>query len=835
MAITVTFDPPLPSDSPSTFNTKAFTLLGDLNDWSTEANALASTVNSNASTSATNASNASNSADAAATSASNTAAIYDAFDDRYLGAKAVAPTLDNDGGALLTGALYFNTASNTMFVYTGSSWVATNASFAAPGPIGGTTPASGTFTTLTSTGNAALGDAEASDTHAIKGATTLLANSASAALTVTQTGAGNAFVVEDSASTDSTPFVIDANGAVIIGDTATSTFPAGDGSAQVVRLQAKGSTFAASTIGMAFYNNASTGSGASLSLAKSNTNTIGGHAVVVDNEGLGAVFFSGSDGTSFIRGAQIVAQVDGTPGTNDMPGRLIFSTTADGASSPTERMRIDSSGAVGIGTALTQVNLYNTRNISGNGTSYGNYTQATVQSDVTTAAMGYRVALSTQDTAFTLGAIYGFYASQGTITGGSRTPVTNQYGFVVDSTLTGATNNYGFYSNIASAANRYNLYCAGTADNYMAGSLGVGGIPVAGYKLLNYGNYTGSTTFYGTATQGTVQSDVTTAAVGYRSAVNTAAASFTLSSLFHFIAEQGTIGTGGNVVTNQYGFNASVGLTGATNNYGFTSNIPAGTNRWNIYAAGTADNYFAGAVGIGGAPYAGVNLLLNKSITGSATNSDQCGSAATILSDVTGRAGGFSTYLSTQAASFTLANLRHYSAAQNTIGAGSTITNQFGFYADATLTGATNNFGFYSNIASAANRYNFYAAGTAANAFSGDVKIFGAGALGYSTGSGGTITQATSRTTGVTLNKTNGQITLFSAAGSATAASFTVTNSTVAATDTIVLAVASGTNKYMVFVTAVAAGSFEITFQTTGGTSTDAPVINFAVIKAVSA
>lgn len=109
------------------------------------------------------------------------------------------------------------------------------------------------------------------------------------------------------------------------------------------------------------------------------------------------------------------------------------------------------------------------------------------------------------------------------------------------------------------------------------------------------------------------------------------------------------------------------------------------------------------------------------------------------------------------------------------------------------------------------------------------------GSLGYGTGAGGTVTQATSRTTGVTLNKPSGAITLFTAAGSATAASFTVTNSVVAATDTIVLSVKSGTNKYLTFVTAVAAGSFEITFQTTGGTASDAPVINFAVIKGVTA
>jgi hypothetical protein len=57
------------------------------------------------------------------------------------------------------------------------------------------------------------------------------------------------------------------------------------------------------------------------------------------------------DGTTYLPGAGIFAEVDGTPGTNDMPGRLIFSTTADGAASMTERMRIDASGNVGIGTS----------------------------------------------------------------------------------------------------------------------------------------------------------------------------------------------------------------------------------------------------------------------------------------------------------------------------------------------------------------------------------------------------------------------------------------------------------------------------------------------------
>jgi hypothetical protein len=111
----------------------------------------------------------------------------------------------------------------------------------------------------------------------------------------------------------------------------------------------------------------------------------------------------------------------------------------------------------------------------------------------------------------------------------------------------------------------------------------------------------------------------------------------------------------------------------------------------------------------------------------------------------------------------------------------------------------------------------------------------GTAGIGYATGAGGTVIQGTSRTTGVTLNKTTGAITLFSAAGSATAATFTVTNSTVAATDVIILNQKSGTDLYDLMVTAVGTGSFNITFRTTGGTTTEQPVFNFAVIKGVAA
>ena len=101
----------------------------------------------------------------------------------------------------------------------------------------------------------------------------------------------------------------------------------------------------------------------------------------------------------------------------------------------------------------------------------------------------------------------------------------------------------------------------------------------------------------------------------------------------------------------------------------------------------------------------------------------------------------------------------------------------------------------------------------------------------YSTGSSSAVTQITSRTTGVTINKTSGAITLFSAAGTTSYQTFTVTNSTVAATDIIVVNQKSGTDKYEAYITHVTTGSFSITFATTGGTTTEQPVFTFAVIK----
>jgi hypothetical protein len=95
----------------------------------------------------------------------------------------------------------------------------------------------------------------------------------------------------------------------------------------------------------------------------------------------------------------------------------------------------------------------------------------------------------------------------------------------------------------------------------------------------------------------------------------------------------------------------------------------------------------------------------------------------TIPSGTTNFCLGYQSFASTEAASFTLTTLKHYSAEQGTIGAGSAVTTQIGYFADGSLTGATNNYGFYGAIAAAANRWNFYAAGTARNYFAGRTDV----------------------------------------------------------------------------------------------------------------
>lgn len=92
-------------------------------------------------------------------------------------------------------------------------------------------------------------------------------------------------------------------------------------------------------------NNSDTG-GANLFLAKSRGTTVGAVTIVQNDDQIGAISFQGADGVDMVQAAMISCHVDGTPGSNDMPGSLRFFTTADGAASSTERMRISADGTI---------------------------------------------------------------------------------------------------------------------------------------------------------------------------------------------------------------------------------------------------------------------------------------------------------------------------------------------------------------------------------------------------------------------------------------------------------------------------------------------------------
>ncbi len=231
----------------------------------------ASTSATNAATSATTAStqatNASNSATTASTQAANAAssaaaaaASYDAFDDRYLGSKSSDPVLDNDGNALLTGALYFNTSVNEMRVYTGSVW--TNAANSV------TAAAASASAAATSETNAAS-SATAASTSA-----TNSANSATAASTSASNASSSATSASSSASSASTSATNAANSATTASTQATNaanSATAANTSATSASSSSSSASTSATTASTQATNAASSASSASTSASAAST------------------------------------------------------------------------------------------------------------------------------------------------------------------------------------------------------------------------------------------------------------------------------------------------------------------------------------------------------------------------------------------------------------------------------------------------------------------------------------------------------------------------------------------------------------------------------------
>ena len=212
------------------------------------------------------------------------------------------------------------------------------------------------FETLTpfviqANGNVGVGTSSPDQKLVVQGSgTTILkvenTDDGTAQLTLGNTGSSNFAIQQVSGNASfriggNDYMVIDASGRVLIGHTSDIGYGF---RSQLVGTDGNTS----SQVQIRFTNSAS---GPTFVLAKSRNGTPGSKTIVNNNDNLGEIQFRGDDGVDYLGvAASINAEVDGTPGAGDLPGRLVFSTTADGADAATERMRIDSSGNVGIGT-----------------------------------------------------------------------------------------------------------------------------------------------------------------------------------------------------------------------------------------------------------------------------------------------------------------------------------------------------------------------------------------------------------------------------------------------------------------------------------------------------
>jgi hypothetical protein len=328
----------------------------------------------------------------------------------------------------------------------------------------------------------------------------------------------------------------------------------------------------------------------------------------------------------------------------------------------------DTSGNVGIGgTAQGNIKVHALGTypvLGGNANCAAFGATGTFPTSITGSARGFFSSLATAASATTTSVLH-FNAGNTQV--GAGATLTNEIGFFAGSGITSGTNNYGFYGDIASGSNRYNVYMAGTADNYFAGNVGIGtASPVGKLDIIS----------------GTARIYISNqSASGFITAVNTTNTAY-----------------------------APLAING--------SELVLKTGD---ATRATIDS--SGNVGIGGTAGADTRVQVLGTAPSSGGQSRGYLTTQTIPSSTTTNFIGFGSIPATQAASFTCSQIYHYYAAQGSLGAGSAVTTQYGYFADSTLTGATNNYGFYSNIASGSNRWNFYAAGTAQNYFAGNTLI----------------------------------------------------------------------------------------------------------------
>ncbi len=311
---------------------------------------------------------------------------------------------------------------------------------------------------------------------------------------------------------------------------------------------------------------------------------------------------------------------------------------------------------IGDGSA-SQVRLYLNSNITGASTSSNIYTDAKIQSDVTQRAFTLRSATAA-DIGVTVPDLSEIYLQNGT--NGAGGSFVLKYGVrVINAWANATTSNSAFRGEINTGTGKKNLDISGTALNYINGNLGLGIDPARGRLEIG----TGGTGVYPVI-------------------LNSAALHTTrLAGAIEFLTD-------------------SLYFTQTT-----------GAKRQSLAYKPYVDAQLLTYLPLTGGTLTGA-LNNTGNITG-VTTSGSYQTTGIIQSGVTTQGYGFKTTLGTQATSFTLTDMVHFNATQGTIGAGSTVTNQYGFKVESSVAGGTNVYGFHSNITAGANKWNLYLQSTA--------------------------------------------------------------------------------------------------------------------------
>ena len=351
-------------------------------------------------------------------------------------------------------------------------------------------------------------------------------------------------------------------------------------------------------------------------------------------------------------------------------------------------------GNVGVGGAAAATAAILVQSTGLTGVTQYAVNASAVFNGATTAGKAIYAGVRTAAAAFTMVTGYGAHIYAPSIGAGSA--ITTLYGIYVDNQgAAGVTNAYGLYLAAQSGAATINRGFYNGGDSQLVGTVGIGATPSTDTALYIPITTLATSSQYGIYVAPTFNSAGTTAAYDVFAKVTTAAAAYTLTSGHAFFANTPTIGAG-SAITNQYGIRINnQGTTGVTNAYGVYIEAQSGAATTNIGLYNIGTSRFDGAVAIGSAPNTGNYLTISGN---GLTGTGQYGiyENATFTSAATSSGAAVRAAVLTSASAFTMSLGFAYYADVPTLGAGSAITTQYGFYAaNQGATGVTNAYGIY--------------------------------------------------------------------------------------------------------------------------------------------